>query len=127
MQKLVKKTRYYQTLVPVEAYEGEGDDWQDEISLALTVAGGALAFSNPWVGVTIAGAGVVNHFFYDEIVDAVEATAEALEEVETTVRRRAGEFSDAIADGIEAVSDALDLEDVPLQWGNTLPIQTSDD
>lgn len=36
MQKLVKKTRHYQTLVPVEAYEGEeGYLWQDEIDAVI--------------------------------------------------------------------------------------------
>lgn len=118
MQKLVKKTRHYQTMVPVEAYHEEDDTWQDEISLALTVAGGVLAWSNPWVGAAIAGAGVINHFFHDEIVDAVEVMAEAeverlrIEQANHDAMHQAIDtYVEAIADGIESLGDALENDD----------------
>ena len=41
MQKLVKKTLHYETIMPVEAYEGEekDDDWETEIGVILAAAG----------------------------------------------------------------------------------------
>ncbi len=66
MQKLVKRKMHYETIMPVEAYHPEDDTWEDEISLALTIAGGILAFTNPWVGVCIAATGLVNAAVHDE-------------------------------------------------------------
>ncbi len=39
MQKLVKRKMHYETIMPVEAYEGEDDDWETEIGIALAVTG----------------------------------------------------------------------------------------
>ncbi len=39
MQKLVKRKMHYETIMPVEAYEGEDDDWETEIGIALAATG----------------------------------------------------------------------------------------
>ena len=106
MQKLTKKTRHYQTLVPVEAYQVEEDQGLEKAYFWTLWVTTAAVSGIPCVGHYAAAAiPIVDHYFHDEMVDAfkgvLETTFEALEEVETAVRRRAGEFSDAIADGIK--------------------------
>ncbi len=41
MQKLVKRKMHYETIMPIEAYEGEekDDDWETEIGIALAATG----------------------------------------------------------------------------------------
>lgn len=53
MQKLVKKTRHYQTMVPVEAYEGEEQYFfQDEFDDFLFAASCGVAIYSAATGFT---------------------------------------------------------------------------
>ncbi|MXY99529.1 hypothetical protein F4Y93_02365 [Candidatus Poribacteria bacterium] len=107
MQKLVKRKMHYETIIPVEAYHPEDDTWQDDVSLWLTVAGGILARANPWVGAGIAGAGVINHFFHDEIVDGVEAMAEGEVERQNIEQANHDAMHNSAVDVNEAIGDAV--------------------
>ena len=107
MQKLVKRKMHYETIMPVEAYHPEDDTWQDDISLWLTVAGGVLARANPWVGASLAGAGVINHFFHDEIVDGVEAMAEGEVERQNIEQANHDAMHNSAVDVNEAIGDAV--------------------
>ena len=111
MQKLVKKTLHYETIMPVEAYHPEDDTWQDDVSLWLTVAGGVLARANPWVGASLAGAGVINHFFHDEIVDGIEAMAEGEVERQNIEQANHDAMHDAIVSVIDTVVEGIESAD----------------
>lgn len=111
MQKLVKRKMHYETIMPVEAYHSEDDTWQDDISLWLTVAGGAVARLNPWVGVTIAGAGVINHFYHDEIVDGLEVMADAEVERQNIEQANHDAMHDTIVDIIDTVVEGIESAD----------------
>lgn len=93
MQKLVKKTRHYQTMVPVEAYEGEEkkdwkDLWQDELDNFLLHASCGVAIYSTATGLTPVGvasmaicvAGAANTDTGHEVIAAgLEFAGEAME------------------------------------------------
>ncbi len=83
MQKLVKKTLHYETIMPVEAYHPEDDTWEDEINLALTIGSCVWAIASPDPFGEVACAGfVLNTLAHDEptvefVTDVMEANIEA--------------------------------------------------
>lgn len=125
MQKLVKKTRHYQTLVPVEAYQGEEgyffqeetDDFLLGFSCGFGIRSAMSGFTpGAVVGLATCGVALANTDTGREVIaDTFEAMAE-YQEAEREAYRMAGETIgnaiadgiDAIADGVEAVGDALD-------------------
>lgn len=122
MQKLVKKTRHYQTMVPVEAYHGEEEGYflQDEINVFLWGLGTASIFaSSPFGaigGVIVAVGTAANTDTGREVIDtSIETYGERQMEVGFAElegnQELVNTIGDAIADGIDAVSDALDNGD----------------
>ncbi len=130
MQKLVKKTRYYQTMMPVEAYhEEEKNDLQEAISIALGV--GAIGVeaavmaglvSNP-VGHTLAiGLGVASLANTDTGREVIETYGE-LQFDQAATEAQAGEAlrelvsdaNDAIMDGFIEWSSDIDYDDPNVQ------------
>ena len=125
MQKLVKKTRHYQTLVPVEAYQGEEgyflqeetDDFLVGFSCGFGIRSAMSGFTaGAVVGLATCGVALANTDTGREVIaDTFEAMAE-YQEAEREAYRMAGETIgdviadgiDAIADGVEAIGDALD-------------------
>ena len=117
MQKLVKKTRHYQTLVPVEAYQGEEGDWKDEISLVITLAGCASSWNPAGQAVCIAGLAAAGYYheptreFAQDVMEAnTEQTFQRIEGQADLVDDIIG-VGQAIVDGVEAIGDALDNSD----------------
>ena len=108
MQKLVKKTLHYETIMPVEAYHPEDDTWEDAISLGLTIAGGILAFTNPWVGVGIAATGLVNAAVHNEELMETVGEGSALQAQANVAMANdiTNTVSDAYNAGAEAITDA---------------------
>ena len=119
MQKLVKKTRHYQTLVPVEAYQGEeGYFLQEEISIALGV--GALGVeaavmagfvSSPVghaVAIDLGVASLANTNTGREVIAAVNETVAEYQQREFEAYQMAGEAAlDALSDANDAFGDAV--------------------
>ena len=115
MQKLVKKTLHYETIMPVEAYEGE-DDWKDEIALGLTIAGcGAAIVTGNVLGMTLCGGALLNEGMHHEPTvefaqDVMEANVEATEQqlraeadLAEAVIGFAADAYNGIVDGINSV------------------------
>lgn len=124
MQKLVKKTRHYQTLVPVEAYEGEEENWQDEIDAVIWGIGVASIFApapfNTIGGVICAVGTAANTDTGREIIaETTEAIGEyqqrefeayqmAGEAALETARNINDAFGDAVIDWVSNIDHGVD-------------------
>ncbi len=110
MQKLVKRKMHYETIMPVEAYEGE-DDWKDEIALGLTLAGcGAAIVTGNVPGMTLCAAALLNEGMHHEpTVEFAQDVMEANVEVTEQRLRAEADVADAvfgaIATGVGALYD----------------------
>ena len=121
MQKLVKKTLHYETIMPVEAYHPEDDDWETEIGLVLTIGGmAATVLGFPGVGLLLGGAAIANTIVHDEqsmetLNHVAFAEEEAYRLAGESMVQEAQEASEAIMEGIiDFVSD-IDLDDPIVQ------------
>lgn len=125
MQKLVKKTLHYETIMPIEAYEGEEkkDEMMEDIyfwtfwGATLTVA--TIPYAGPYAAAAMP---VVDHYYHDEMVDGLQGVLEttfdqaaAEAQAGEAVRELASDASEAIMEGIiDFVSD-IDLDDPIVQ------------
>ena len=120
MQKLVKKTLHYETIMPVEAYheEDNNDDWTDDlVSIGFGVLGAVTGFvtRNPWVGVAVAGAGIGytvanNEEMMESINEGINAQTEADLLMADAMINTAGAIANTVGEaynaGAEAITDA---------------------
>ena len=135
MQKLMKKTRHYQTMVPVEAYQGEEkkeknswkDLWQDELNLVFLIAGCASAAVNKDpLSITVCALSAANTDTGREVIAAglefagesmeaqneqdlqrMRADAELAEDVFGTLRDGAVALYDGATSGATAIAGAI--------------------
>ena len=132
MQKLVKRRMHYETIMPVEAYEGEekDDDWETEIGLGLTAAGiiveGAtyLGFiSNPvghGIGFAlgmgaIANAALHNEELMEDIGESSVVQAQASVAMGAAINNAIQSTGDAIMGGIIDFVGGIDQGDPMVQ------------
>ena len=132
MQKLVKRRMHYETIMPVEAYEGEenDDDWETEIGLGLTAAGiiveGAtyLGFiSNPvghGIGFAlgmgaIANAALHNEELMEDIGESSVVQAQASVAMGAAINNTIQSTGDAIMQGFIDWSSDIDYDDPIVQ------------
>lgn len=117
MQKLVKKTRHYQTLVPVEAYEGEGSYFfQEEIddSLLWFGCGMAIRAGSVW-GVAACGVALANTDTGREVIaTGIETYGERQMEVGLAELEGNQELGNRIGDALSDANDAFG--DAVIDW-----------
>ena len=110
MQKLVKKTLHYETIMPVEAYEGEEkkDEMMEDIyfwtfwGATLTVA--TIPYAGPYAAAAMP---VVDHYYHDEMVDGLQGVLETTFD-QAAAEAQAGEaIRELVGDGVQAVGDAI--------------------
>lgn len=113
MQKLVKKTLHYETIMPVEAYEYEDvEEAYFWTMLGTLTAAGALALgaSTP-VGAAVlvggAAVAVIDHYYHDEMVDAFETYGEGMVQQQLHNMEVQQAMGDMISDGTQAVVDTI--------------------
>ena len=124
MQKLVKKTLHYETIMPVEAYHPEDDTWQDEINnFFLGVGVVSLFLPTPFnaAGGTVATLGALaNTIAHDEqAMETLNQAAFAEEEAHRlageTIVQAAQETNEAIMEGFIDWSSDIDYDDPIVQ------------
>ena len=111
MQKLVKKTLHYETIMPVEAYEGE-DTWEDEINAVFLGIGGVSVFlPAPFNGIggaiSFLGGAVNMAAHHEPTVEFVTEVVEAYDEAEIQNIRDEAAHSEMILGGVGSVVDAF--------------------
>lgn len=124
MQKLVKKTRHYQTLVPVEAYEGEGgyfsqekiDDYLLLGSCGFAVYSAATGFTpGAVVGLAFCAAGAANTDTGREVIaTGIETYGERQMEVGLAELEGNQELGNRIGDALSDANDAFG--DAVIDW-----------
>lgn len=129
MQKLVKKTLHYETIMPVEAYEGEDDDWETEIGVALNTAGFILSLTPVPGGRVIGGALCVTGLLvtaahHEPTVEFVQDVMEANIEADRQRRDQDADMAQAVIDTVgDIVGGLLDYEsDYPIPSGPSQPV-----
>ena len=124
MQKLVKRKMHYETIMPVEAYEGEeekDEDWGDIISVALSTLGmGIAACTGSFVGVVLAGLSVGNTAWRDEenmafTGEAAVVQAESQVAMGEAINNTIQSTGDAIMEGFIDWSSDIDYDDPIVQ------------
>ena len=125
MQKLVKKTLHYETIMPVEAYDEE-DNWKDEIALGLTIAGcGAAIVTGNVLGMTLCGGALLNEGMHHEpTVEFVQDVMEANIEADRQRMEQDADMAQAVIDTAgDIVEGLLDYEsDYPIPAGPSQPV-----
>ena len=118
MQKLVKRRMHYETIMPVEAYEDEDNTiWEEiyfwgltsnttatSIALGTMIGGPAGTFVGTTLGVGVA---VVDHYFHDEMVDALQVMGEGMAQQQLHNMEVQQAMGDMISDGAQAVVDTI--------------------
>ncbi len=124
MQKLVKKTLHYETIMPVEAYEGEEkDEVMEEIYFwtlwGASVAAASIPSVGPYAGPALH---IADHYYHDEMVDALQGTLEttfdqaaAEAQAGEAIRELAGDANEAIMEGFIDWSSDIDYDDPIVQ------------
>lgn len=124
MQKLVKRKMHYETIMPVEAYEGEEkDELMEEIYFWTFWGATAVVATIPYAGPYAAAAmPIADHYYHDEMVDGLQGTLEttfdqaaAEAQAGEAVRELAGDASEAIMEGFIDWSSDIDYDDPIVQ------------
>ncbi len=127
MQKLVKRKMHYETIMPVEAYEGETkmDGLMDMEEIYFWTFWGATATvaTIPYVGPYAASAmPIVDHYYHDEMVDGLQGVLEttfdqaaAEAQAGEAIRELASDASEAIMEGFIDWSSDIDYDDPIVQ------------
>ncbi len=117
MQKLMKRKMHYETIMPVEAYEGEEkDEVMEEIYFwTLWSASVSIPYAAPALH-------IADHYYHDEMVDALQGTLEttfdqaaAEAQAGEAIRELAGDANEAIMEGFIDWSSDIDYDDPIVQ------------
>ena len=112
MQKLVKRKMHYETIMPVEAYEGETkmDGLMDMEDIyfwtfwGATVTVATIPYAGPYAAAAMP---IVDHYYHDEMVDGLQGILETTCD-QAAVEAQAGEaVRELVGDANEAIGDAV--------------------
>ena len=127
MQKLVKRKMHYETIMPIEAYEGETkmDGLMDMEDIyfwtfwGATVTVATIPYAGPYAAAAMP---IVDHYYHDEMVDGLQgilettgdqAAAEA--QAGEAVRELVGDANEAIGDAVIDFVGSIDQDDPMVQ------------